>query len=226
MKRTLAFIMLAGILLTACNATPPAAHPEQLTVQYTSASVPWLTNLYSCAGGIVVAAEQRSADLLDLQSANLVIRIGTPNTPTPFAYQIGTDALMVIVNLKNPTQELTETQIFDLFTGKVQNWKSINDTDAAARVWIYPPGEDVQEIFNQTVLKGSPVTSTAHLANSQDEMVQAVQKDVNAIGIITQHWKTIHISGAYTTAIGQPVLAMTLYKPEKNIAHIIACMQK
>jgi hypothetical protein len=226
MKRTFAFFMLACILLASCNSTHPIAHPEQVTVQYTSASIPWLTSLYTCAGEIVVIAEQRSADYLDLQFAGMVIRIGRPNTSTSFVYQIGTEALLVIVNEKNPVQVLTEGQVFELFTGQVQNWKSINGTDAPIQVWAFPTGEDVQEIFSQTVLHGSPITSGAHLANSQDEMVQAVQKDVNAIGIITQKWKTGNISGAYTIATNLPVLAETLSKPEKTIAHIIACMQK
>ena len=226
MRRTIAFFLLACFLLASCNSTHPIAHPEQVTVQYTSASIPWLAGLYTCAGGIVVIAEQQSANHLDLQSAEMVIRIGSPNTSISFAYQIGTDNLLVIVNEKNPTQVLTETQVFELFTGQVQNWKSINGTDAPVQVWSFPTGEDVQGIFNQIALHGSPVTSGAHLANSQDEMVQAVQKDVNAIGIITQKWKSGNISGANTIATNLPVLAITLSKPQKTFARIIACMQK
>lgn len=218
--------MLAGILLGSCNSSPPIVHPEQVSVQYTSASIPWLASLYTCAGRVAVIAEQRSTDYLDLQSAAMVIRIGMLNAPTSFAYQIGTEALLVIVNEKNPTQELTESQVVELFTGQVYSWKSINGIDAPIQVWTFPTGEDIQEIFNQTTLHGSPVTSAAHLANSQDEMVQAVQKDVNAIGIITQKWKSGNISGAYTISTSLPVLAVTFSKPQKTIAHIIACMQK
>ncbi|MGD0752376.1 MAG: hypothetical protein ABSA23_13345, partial [Anaerolineales bacterium] len=59
-----------------------------------------------------------------------------------------------------------------------------------------------------------------------DEMVQAVGKDVSAIGIITRRWKTGNITAVYAAAISLPVLAITLSKPQGTLAQIIACMQK
>jgi hypothetical protein len=226
MKRTFAFTILAGILLTSCTNAPPTFKTEQFTVQYTSASIPWLANLYNCAGTNVIADEQRAADFLDLESANMVIRIGSPGTLDAFAYQIGTDDLLVIVNAKNPTRTLTAEQARELFSGQIQNWKAINGNDMPVQVWIFPAGEDVQEIFDQTVLAGSPVTSDAHLTTNPDEMAQAVGKDVSAIGIITGRWKTGNINSVYTAASSLPVLAITLSKPQGTLAHILACMQK
>lgn len=214
------------MLLPSCSAAPPVSKPEELTVQYTAASIPWLATLYNCAGGNVITTFQSVADYLDPQSANLVIRIGKPDYPASFAYQIATDELLVIVNLKNHTIKLTAIQVYELFTGQIQSWKTINGTDAPVQVWVFPAGEDLQEIFNQIILDGSPITSTAHLANNPNEMLQAVEKDANAIGIITQSWKTGNISGVYTTTSNLPVLAITFSKPQGTIAQILACMQK
>ena len=214
------------MLLTSCFPTTPKPKPEQFTVQYTAASVPWLASLYNCAGKNVIIAEQRGADFLDPQSANMVIRIGMPNNLKAFAYQIATDDLLAIVNMKNPTSKLTTDQVYGLFTGQIQNWKSINGYDAPVEVWVFPAGEDIQNIFDQTALHGSPVSSAAHLANNPDEMLQAIEKDVNAIGIITQHWKTGNITGVYTAASNLPVLAITFSKLQGNLTHILACMQK
>ena len=226
MKQTFAFILLACILFSSCNSTQATAKPEQLTVQYTAASVPWLAGVYPCAGQDVVTAEQRGADFLNPSSADMIIRVGRPDNPTSYLFQIATDNLMVIVNLKNPSSKITAAQVDGIFSGQIQNWKSINGTDAPVEAWVYPAGEDVQVIFEQTTLHGSPVTSTAHLANNPKEMLQEIEKDVNAIGIISGRWKNGKVNGIYTAASGMPVLAITLSKPEGRLAQVIACMQK
>jgi len=226
MKRASAFIFLAFILLPSCSSAPPITRPEQLTIQYTAASVPWLAILYDCASGDAVTSELRGSDFLNTQSANMVIRIGKPDNQTSFAYQIGTDNILVILNLKNTTRKLTADQVRGLFSGHIQNWKTINSNDTSVQPWVFPPGEDIQEIIKQTLLDGSPVSSTAHMANNPNEMLQAVEKDVNAVGIITGRWKNANVSGVYTAASSLPVMAITLSKPQGTLAHILACMQK
>ena len=226
MKRTFAFILLAFILLPSCRSAPPTSRPDQFTVQYTAASVPWLSSLYHCASGDVVIGEQRGADFLDTQSADMVIRMGMPENQAFFSYQIGTDNLLVILNLKNPTSKLSADQAHGIFSGQIQNWKTINGTDASVQVWVYPPGEDIQEIINQTVLNRSAVSSSARLANNPNEMLQAIEKDVNGVGIITGRWKNADVAGVYTVANSVPVLAITSTEPQGTLAHILACMQK
>lgn len=174
----------------------------------------------------MLISEQSGADLLDPQSADMVIRIGQPDNLIPFTYQIGTDNLLVITNVKNPTSELTAERIYELFTGQIQNWKIINGTDALVQPWVFPAGEDIQRIFNQTMLGGSPVSSAARLANNPDEMQQAIEKDINAVGIITSRWKNGSVSSVYTAANSLPVMAITLSKPQGRLAGILACMQK
>ena len=226
MKRTFTFIILTCLLLSSCNSSAPTTKPEQLSVQYTAASVPWLAGLYKCAGANVVTAGQRGADFLDPQSADMVIRIGQSDNMTSFVYQIATDDLLVIANPQNPTGKLTTDQVYGLFTGQVQNWKTINGTDAPVLAWVFPAGEDIQQVFKQTTLEGSPVTSAARLANSPAEMLQAVEKNVNTIGIITSRSMSGNVTDVYMAANNLPVLAITLTKPQGALAYILACMQK
>jgi len=226
MKQAFVSFILAGLLLTSCVATAPKPKPEQFTVQYTAASVPWLASLYNCANNNVVTAEQREADFLDPSSAAMIIRIGKPDNLAGFDYQIGTDKLLVIANLKNPTSSLSSDQIHGLFTGQIQNWKNINGVDALVQVWVYPEGEDIEGIINQTVLHGSPVASSAHLANNPNEVSESVQKDEDAIGIIPQRWRTGNVTSVYTDASNLPVLAITSAKPQGTLSQILGCMQK
>jgi hypothetical protein len=226
-NKFLRFTLFGFLLLgTACTPATPTPALEPIQVQYSFAAQPWLVNLNKCAGKNVLAVELRAAVFQDLRSVNLILRVGQPDNISTPAYQIGTDDLLVIVNNKNPINQLTVDQARALFNGQIQNWKAINGTDAPVQVWVYPMGEDVQQFFEQSVLGGIPVTSLAQLANSPEEMSQAVLNNIDAVGIITRHWKTRNTSDVFTAASNLPVLAITQSEPQGALAQTLACLQK
>jgi PBP superfamily domain len=212
------------LILAACTSSAPTAQAPVLRVQYTFAAQPWLADLSNCAGEIVVNTELRAADYIDLSSADLALRLGDTGVTTP-AYQIGADDILVVVNRQNPINRLTAEEVLGLFTGSIQTWKSINGSDSPVQVWVFAAGEDVQQIFEQAALGGAPVASTARLATDPDEMAQAVTEDVNAVGILTRHWKAGNVSDVYTVAT-VPVLAIFPAEPQGAMADLAACLQK
>ncbi len=92
-------------------------------------------------------------------------------------------------------------------------------------VWVFAAGEDVEQLFEQIGLGGSPVTSLAGLAVSPDEMVSAIAKDANAVGILTESWKAEGVSTLLTVAT-EPVLIFTPAQPQGTSLQIIECLQK
>jgi ABC-type phosphate transport system substrate-binding protein len=224
-KSACAFLIVASLLLASCTATTPTATAEPLSIQYTEASVPWLAEVYDCAGAETVRAEQLAANLFDLQAADVAIRIGQPDDVNGSAFQIDSEDILVIVNPQNPARNLTVEQVRGLFDGSMQDWKEINGSDAAPQVWVFAAEEDVEQVFEQYIMDGSPVTSLARLATGMDDMSQAIAEDVNAIGILPRHWKAGNVLEAYTlTSI--PVLALTSQEPKGETERVIACLQK
>jgi len=211
--------------LTSCTSTTPTAPPQPIRIQYTPAATPWLADLYSCAGDEIVDAEPRSTEFLDIQSSELAIRIGEPDDLTSPAYQIGSEDILVIVNTQNPLQTLTRDQVRGLFSGQIANWQEINGPNAPLQVWVYGSGEDIQQIFDHTVLGSSPVTSAARLAADPDEMAQAVAAGINTVGILTGHWRAEGVTDVLTVT-SAPVLAITPSQSRAEIDTILACMQK
>jgi hypothetical protein len=226
MKRTSFLGLFTIILLVSCASSGPAITPLPLSIQYTFSTTPWLEKFFKCSGDRVINAELLPADLLDLDSSDLVMRISMPTEPITPAYQIGTDDLLVIINPQNPVSKLTVDQVFTLFTGRIQTWKSINNTNNPVHVWVFAAGEDVQQVFEQAVLGDSPVTSLARLANSPEEMLQAVSNDAGAVGLITRSWETKTTSDAFTVARSLPILAIPQSEPTGALAQILACLQK
>jgi PBP superfamily domain len=225
MKAKLPFILLFCLLLASCSNTTLTPTAEIINIQYTSAAEPWLAALYNCAGNTVLTADPRAADFLDLQATDLVLRLGQPENLTSSAYRIGTDNLLVIVNPQNPVKKLDASQVRGLFSGQIQDWKDAGGSDSPAQVWAFSKADDLQTIFDQNVLNSSPVTPAARLASSPDEMIQAVSRDVNAIGILTGRLKTSSVSEVFTVT-NVPVLVLTRSDPPGGITRILSCLQK
>jgi hypothetical protein len=224
MRRLLSAFIVAGILLAGCHPLTPGVTPVTIPVQYSAATVPWLTGIYKCAGANVVTAEQRAVEFQDLQSVDLAIRIGQPDNLKNPAYQIGSEEILVIVNPKNPVKSLTAEQVRRIFNGQTLSWQGVGGSNTQVQVWVYSSGEDIQQIFESTVMDGSPVTSNARLATNPDEMALAIANDVNAVGILTQSLMGNNVSDAFLVAT-VPVLALTKSAPQGAVQTLIACLQ-
>ena len=224
MKPTFAILNLACFLLASCSSATTTVSMQQLTIQYTAASIPWLADLTNCAGANVVNAEQRAADFLDPQVVDMALRIGQPDTLASPAFQIGSEEILVIVNSQNPINHLTLDQVRGLFSGQILNWQEVNGSNDPVQVWVFATGEDVQRIFEQSVLGGSPVTSTARLATDMEEMSQAIADDMDAVGILPRHWNMGNVSDVFTVAT-VPVLALTEGEPQGAVEGLLACLQ-
>ena len=221
-----AAFLFAGSLLSACFSAKATPIPERFTIQYTPASSAWLAVLENCAGTNLVSVEQRTTSFLDPNSVDLVIRIGMAGIQPPHAYQIGKDDLVVILNPKNPIKTLTKAQVLGLFTGQLAGWQELKGSNSPVQVWAFNSGDDIQQVFDRSIMGGSLVVSTARLANNPTEMLTAVANDTNAIGIINRRAKTDEVSGAFTAASDLPVLAITSTEPNGTLLGILACMQK
>jgi phosphate transport system substrate-binding protein len=218
-------IMSGMLLLSGCVTAKPASPAEEIKVQYTAATQPWLADLYRCAGKNVVLAELQSTEALDPSNADIAMRIGETTPMLPTSYQIGAEEIIVLSNSQNPLRKLTLEQVQGVFTGQIRNWNEIGGNEAPVQVWVFAAGEDVQQIFQDAALGGTPVTSLAWLATGPDEMVQAVAADVNAIGFVGDHWKADGVRALFEVA-SVPLLVSTASIPAGAVMQVIDCLQK
>ena len=73
---------------------------------------------------------------------------------------------------------------------------------------------------------GRPIASAARLADSPEEMVHAVEKDINTIGIITGRLKAGDLSAVLASDNDLPVLAIAAAGLKGTLAEILVCLQK
>jgi ABC-type phosphate transport system substrate-binding protein len=216
MKKIL-FIII--VFLTACAPATPIATPQVVKVYTTSSAQPWLTDLYNCASASVVI------NLTDSQSADILIQMGESASLTTPAFQIGTDDILVVVHPQTGVGSLTIEQVRQLFAGQATNWKDVGGNDVPVQVWTYSPDEDIQQIFDDTVLAGQPVTSLARLAVSAQSMSDAIGANPGSVGVLTRRWETGNTKEAFVVT-SAPVLVITKSEPQGAVKDLIACLQK
>jgi len=129
-----------------------------------------------CASGALNVGNA-SAPLSDSEKASY---------PDLVEYLIGRDAIAVIVNNLNPVKSLTKQQVYDIFTGKITNWKDVGGDNAAIFVQDREAASGTRVSFIELALnKTGKIVATATPHNSNGLVSQAVAANKNAIGFIS-----------------------------------------
>lgn len=205
--------ILPALLISSCSAGASQTPPRVLPVYSTSAAEPWLTELYECAAGQDNLVLSR---VDDPASAEIILQIGEPRFLASFAYQIDEEEILIITHRQSPIQNLTLEQAQALFMGL---------GDPSVTVWVYASEADVQKVFDQFVMEGRAVTSSASVASSPQQVSDALVNQADTVGILTRHWKAGDVREVFSAAT-VPVLALTPSEPQGVVNQLIGCLQK
>ena len=219
---------------------PPAVQPTSVSNLPTpqtvnvvlSPSLGWLGNTFSqCTrlqSDFAVIIDEKSVDqMLPLTVPSF--RWGDPGSLPGFIYPLGYDSLSVIVNPANTFTSIDQANIQSLFSGATSYWPDPNQTEVT--VWEYLPGEDIQQLFEDSVLNGGQITSMAFIAADPQQMRSAVAANPGAIGFIPSRWldstvRALSITNIDPAALSFPVLALTPTEPSGALRTWLACLQK
>jgi hypothetical protein len=210
-RNDIVLFLLSSFLAFSCSTSTPSVTPQLVTVYSTSAAQPWLPQLYECAGNSAVLSR-----VDDPSAAKIILRVGEPTFLDSPAFQIDTEEILIVTHRQSPVQNLTLEEARALFAGR---------GDPSVRVWVYAPGEDVQEVFEQIVMEGRNVTASARLAVNPQQMSDTLLNESNSVGILPRHWKVGDAREVFSVAT-VPVLVITSSKPQGVIQELIACLQK
>jgi hypothetical protein len=203
--------LLFPFLLFSCTPSASQTTPQLITVYSTSAALPWLDQVYACAGSSSVVSR-----VDDSSAADIILRVGEPEFLASPAYQIDTDDILIVTHRQSPVQNLTLEEARALFAGQ---------GDPSVQVWVYSPEEDVQVVFDQFVMEGRSMTPSARLAVNPQQMSDTLVNEPNTVGILPRHWKVGDVRDVYLVAT-VPVLAITHNDPQGDIKELLACLQK
>lgn len=94
------------------------------------------------------------ADLLLAYEAPESVRQELAGGPELEVAAIGRDALVFIVNARNPVQSLTQDQLRDIYTGAVSNWSELGGEDAGIVPFQRNPESGSYTLFDKLLVGG------------------------------------------------------------------------
>ncbi|MBM7853940.1 phosphate transport system substrate-binding protein [Desulfohalotomaculum tongense] len=106
-------------------------------------------------------------------------------------FQVGTDALTIAVNPKNPILQvkpnLTTEEVRKIFAGEIKTWRELDAKlpDRPIVVAVRDLGGGASKVFDKIVMKGTPVSKEAIQLPSMGALAGKVMENVDAIGYVS-----------------------------------------
>jgi phosphate transport system substrate-binding protein len=103
---------------------------------------------------------------------------------TPTETVVAIDAIVPIVNPKNPVKNLLVDQLSQIYQGKITNWKEVGGENLEIVVISRDSSSGTFEAWGELVMNKAKVTPRAQLQASNGAIVQTVSKNRYALGYI------------------------------------------
>lgn len=147
----------------------------------------------------ITAAQSQSADI-GMSSRSL-----KEKEKGLWSVEIAKDGLALIVNAKNPIQNITLEQVRDIYTAKITDWSELGGPKAKINIIAREEGSGTRSAFTELVMGKAEITPKSIVQDSNGAVRQLVADDPNAIGFISMglvnhEVKALHLDGVEATA--------------------------
>jgi phosphate transport system substrate-binding protein len=101
------------------------------------------------------------------------------------AFSIARDGIGIILHKENPVKSLSNQQVIDIYTGKINNWQQVSGKNAPITVVNKAEGRSTLELFlGYFKLKSSDVKASVVIGDNQ-QGIKTVAGNPNAIGYVS-----------------------------------------
>lgn len=102
-------------------------------------------------------------------------------SPNPIIFSV--DAVAIITNYKLSIDSLSTTQVSQLLSGEIKNWKELGGADIPVTVYGRNKSSGTQDYIKEKFIKAHHTPSMVEL-KTNDEIVEHVIKDIGGIGYV------------------------------------------
>ncbi len=103
-------------------------------------------------------------------------------SPRPFVVAI--DGLSVIVNEKNPVNQLTVAQVGALYRGEIKNWKTLGDFAKPVSLYGRQSNSGTYVFMQEFVLGNKNYSTDMKEMNGNAQIIEGVLQDEGAVGYV------------------------------------------
>lgn len=100
-------------------------------------------------------------------------------------FAIARDGISIIIHQDNPVKSLSNQQVVDIYTGKINNWQQVNGNNAPITVVNKAEGRSTLELFlNYFQIQNSNIKASVVIGDNQ-QGIKTVAGSPNAIGYVS-----------------------------------------
>jgi phosphate transport system substrate-binding protein len=188
-------LILLAIATSYLGACAPAATPaptpvvQQVisTLAYANLVKTWFDGYLQVNPDTFISLgnQPQEAALASLEDGNGDVLIGGFTPPTGwFVTPLSEDGIVVVVHPDLRVRDLSIDELAAIFTGRMNNWDSLADTDLPIQPVIPLPGDEIRDAFQSTVMNGQRFTNNALLGPSPAAVLQLVDENEGAVGFL------------------------------------------
>jgi len=183
----------AGITVAGSTSVEPFA--ELLAEEYMSRHPE--SHIYVQGGGSTAGIEAVRSHAAQI---GLSSRFLLPDEKDLYAVTIAKDAITIIVHPKNLINDLSLSQIKEVFSGKIKSWKELGGTSQPIILVSREEGSGTRESFQKFVMGKEEIALESLVQDSNGAIRQVVSNDPNAIGyislgLVNEKVKALSLSG-------------------------------
>jgi len=135
-----------------------------------------------------------------------------------WSVEIAKDSLAIVVNPRNPIENLTMEQVRQIYAAEVTKWSELGGTDSTIHVITREEGSGTRSAFEELVMGMALITPKAIVQDSNGAVKQLVADDPNAIGFVSlglvdSSIKAMLLGGVAASAENVMNGRYTLYRP-------------
>ena len=97
---------------------------------------------------------------------------------------LGIDGLAIIIHPNNSLNNLTLSQLQNIYTGKITTWKTLNGSSKPIHVKSRDKKSGTYDTFKHLVLRKKKMISNAVRFESNSSLSESVSRDIDAIGFV------------------------------------------
>jgi len=100
-------------------------------------------------------------------------------------HKFAIDGIAVVVNPKNPVLKMKKSELIDIFSGRISNWKALGFKDRGINVYTRDASSGTRKVFWKKALNKGEITKSANFVKSHGAMKSAINVDPYGIGYIS-----------------------------------------
>lgn len=139
----------------------------------------WLKRVATSIGFQELA--EGKTDLLIGNDGNEILNHQLDQTGLPIVKEkIWTEPIAILLNKDNPVNNLTVSQIQDIYFGRISNWSELGGKQQPIHTYQLERGNGSQTAFEK-IVKGNNIDENHHEIHTMPDIIDDVAKDVSGI---------------------------------------------